>query len=126
MNDIRAGRSLRIRDVRMGWHLFFVVTDPDPTTKVVTVMLVTERPHTDHTCILDVGDHPFVRHRSSVDYGTARFAPVRKLEEAVRRARASFDADLSDDLLERVRAGLLASGRTPNDVAAHVRAVLGR
>lgn len=125
MNDIRAGRALRIRDVRMGWHLFFVVTDPDPTTKVVTVMLVTERTHTDRTCTLDVGDHPFVRHRSSVDYGTARFAPVRKLEEAVARTRASFDVDMTDELLRRVREGLLLSGRTPNDVTDHVRASLG-
>lgn len=91
---LHAGRALVLRDARMGTHLWFVLTDPDPDrNSMVLVMLVTVKPHTDRTVQLNVGDHPFVRHESAV----------------------------SADLLTRVRAGLLASARTPNDVVEYCR-----
>lgn len=107
----------------MGTHAWFVLTDPDAETdRVVLVMLVTERPHTDGTVCLGVRDHPFIRHASNVDYGTATFAPASKLESKLSDGVASLDPDMSAALLQRVRVGLLASSRTPNVVAAHVRA----
>lgn len=122
MQLVRAGRSLRIRDARMGTHLWFVLTDPDPATRqVVIVMLVSERAHTDRTVRLDVGDHPFIRHASAVDFGTARYAPVSKLEAALAKNVASLDADMSDSLLTRLRQGLLRSSHTPNDIVNHCR-----
>lgn len=122
MNVVGAGRALRIRDAKMGTHLWFVLTDSDPDTrKVVLVMLVTARAHTDRMVQLDVGDHPFVRHASNVDYGTARYAPAGRLEGLLAEGRAALDADLSAPVLARVRRGLLDSGHTPNDVAAYCR-----
>jgi hypothetical protein len=124
VNAIRAGRSLRIRDARTKTHLWFVLTDPDPTTsKVVLVMLVTERAHTERTVRLDAGDHPFVRHPSNVDFGTATYAPVSKLSDALARNAAALDADMSHELLQRVRRGLLASSHAPHDVVEHCRAL---
>lgn len=127
MQIVRAGRALRIRDARMGTHLWFVLTDPEPTTgRVVLVMLVSERAHTERTVRLAVGDHPFVRHDSAVDFGTARYAPAAKLDAALARNAASLDADLSAALLKRVRAGLLASSHTPHDVVSHCRPLFER
>ena len=71
MRLLRAGRALLIRDAAMGTHLWFVVTNPDPHAMVL-VMLVSLKPHTDRTLVLDQGDHPFVDHPSSVDFGTLR------------------------------------------------------
>jgi hypothetical protein len=124
VNIIRAGRSLRIRDARTKTHLWFVLTDPDPATgKVVLVMLVTERPHTERTLRLDVGDHPFVRHPSNVDFGSATYAPAAKLDGLLAQSIANLDADMSADLLRRVRYGLLASSHAPHDVVEHCRAL---
>lgn len=121
---LRAGRALILRDARMGTHLWFVLTDPDPDREwMVLVMLVSERPHTDRTVRLDSGDHPFIRHTSAVDFGTATYAPATKLEEALASGRATLAADMSAELLARVRTGLLASARTPNAVAANCRAL---
>lgn len=106
----------------MGTHLWFVLTDPDPQTKqVVIVMLVSERVHTERTVCLEVGDHPFIRHASAVDFGTARYAPTAKLEAAVARSRASLGADMSVSLLARVRKGLLDSSHTPNEIVHRCR-----
>lgn len=76
MDFIRAGRAIMVRDRRMGTHLWFVLTDPDPSTRlVVMVPLVTERSHTEKMVRLGVGDHPFILHASNIDYGGATFAP---------------------------------------------------
>lgn len=123
---LRAGRALLVRDRHMGTHLVFILTDPDPDHGwAVTAMLVTQRPHTDRTTLLDVGDHPFIRHGSAVDFGTATFAAAARLEDALRSGRATLAADMTADLLARVRAGLLASGRTPNAVAEYCRGLFG-
>jgi hypothetical protein len=121
---LRAGRALLVRDARMGTHLWFVLTDPDPDRDwVVLVMLVTVKEHTDRTVHLEVGDHPFIRHSSAVDFGTAKYAPAAKLEDALSSGRATLAEDMSAALLARVRAGLLVSGRTSNDVADYCRAL---
>ena len=122
MRLIRAGRALLLRDARMGPHLWFILTDPDPGhERIVLVMLVTERAHTDRTLLLGVGDHPFIRHPSAVDFGTARYAPAAKLEDALATGRAELSADMSSVLLARVRTGLLTSARTPNQIADDCR-----
>lgn len=96
-----------IRDRKMGVHLWFVLTDPDPQTGlVIMVALVTERAHTERTVRLDVGDHPFVQHPSNVDFGTATYAPSSKLQEKLSSNQATLDGDMSHTLLTRVRAGL--------------------
>jgi len=117
---LRAGRALLLRDARMGTHLWFVLTDPDPD-RMVLVMLVTERAHTDRTLRLVVGDHPFIRHPSAVDFGTATYFPAARLEEALSSGRATLAADMSPELLAQVQTGLLTSARTPNAIAAYCR-----
>jgi hypothetical protein len=120
---LRAGRALLVRDAAMGTHLWFVLTDPDPDRGwMVLVMLVTVKPRTDRTLHLDMGDHPFIRHASAVDFGTATYAPASKLQAALSSGRTTLEADMSADLLARVRAGLLTSARTPNEIADDCRA----
>ncbi|MGH7665301.1 MAG: hypothetical protein ACRENI_13580 [Gemmatimonadaceae bacterium] len=122
MDFIRAGRALIVRDGRMGTHLWFVLTDPDSSTRhVVIVSLVTERAHTEKTVSLAVGDHPFIRHASNIDYGTATFTPAAKLNRALADSRAELTSDISETVLRSVRRGLLESSHTPNDVASYCR-----
>jgi hypothetical protein len=123
---IRAGRALIIRDRRMGTHLWFVLTDPDAVTgRVVIVALVTERAHTEKTVRLDVGDHPFITHASNVDFGSSTYAPASKLDAALAERRATLGADMSSDLLDRVRRGLIGSSRAPNEIVSYCKAVFG-
>jgi hypothetical protein len=95
-------------------HLWIVLTDPDPSDdKVVAVMVVSEKPHTDKTVTLNVGDHPFFQHASNIDFGTAKLFPRVKLENQV-HAKGKLRQDVSPALLERARAGVFGSSRCPN------------
>jgi hypothetical protein len=61
-------------------HLIPVLTDPaGPFDIVVVTAVVSEKSFTDKTVTLNVGDHPFIRWPSNVDYGWSRFLPAKKL-----------------------------------------------
>ncbi len=122
MDVIEAGRTLYLLagPPRPPQHLWVVLTDPDPkTNQVVIVMIVTSREHTDKTVTLTAGSHPFIVHESNVDYRTATLALPKKLNAAIANGRCRLEADLSPDALAIVRAGLRVSGRTPNYIVDH-------
>lgn len=94
MNVLGAGRAILYRapDVD-GFHLYFVLTDPiHDGREVVAVMLRTATEFTDDTVVLEPGDHPFVRHATSVHYSTADLFQVDKLLDAMRRGECPIAA----------------------------------
>lgn len=104
-------------------HLFLVLTDPDPKTrKVVVVMVVTERPHTDKTVTLAAGSHPFIRHDSNVDYGTCRIVEFDSITGIIENGPGKSHISMSAEVLQRVRDGLLKSSRTVNFIKDYCRA----
>ena len=53
-------------------HLWIVVTQPDPQTHLCAIVSVTTlRNSKDQPVILRRGDHPFIRHDSTIFYGDA-------------------------------------------------------
>jgi hypothetical protein len=103
-------------------HLWFVLTDADASGKVITVMLRSAKPYTDKTVVLNVGDHPWIRHESNIDYGTARPVPKTKLIDANNGSRLVIQADMSKELLQKVRDGLLKSSHTIHAVRDECKA----
>lgn len=116
MNVIRAGASLLLAEPPLYKpHLWFVLTHPlGKPPRVVSVMLRSVARFTDSTLILRPGDHPFVRHDSAVHYSTARWLNVSAILRAVRDGRCHLKEDMTDELLRRVRSGLLESPFTVN------------
>lgn len=103
-------------------HLWLVLTDPDPETEqVVAVMAVTARHHTDKTVTLSAGEHPFINNDSSLDYGGTKRFQVSKLKAALRSSRCKLAENMSATLLAKVRAGLMASSRTPHHMIDYCR-----
>jgi hypothetical protein len=126
LNLIAAGRVVLLTVPQVaGSHLWFILTDPDPafSDRVVAVMLVTPKPHTDKTITLLPGDHPFITHESNVDYGGATFVSSVRLSTAIRNGKGVIQADAPAKLLRTLRAGLLTSPRVVNEVAEYCRAL---
>lgn len=120
---IQAGRAVT-QVGSDGKHLWFVLTDPDPETKkVVAVMLVTARSYTDKTVELHPGSHPFVVRESNVNYSSADFVPVSRLNSRLASGDAILQPDMAPNLLKKVRKGLLASTRTPNYVKDYCKGI---
>jgi hypothetical protein len=115
---VRAGRAILFREsAHAKPHLWFILTDPGGNPpRVVAVMLRTAQRFTDDTVVLHPGDHPFVRHPSSIHYSTARWLTVDAIARAFHDGRCSLQQDMSADLLTRARKGLMRSPFTVNAI----------
>ena len=65
-------------------HLWIVITEPNPSSNLCGIVSVTTlRNSKDQTIILRVGDHPFIRHESTIFYGDAMIVDARRLENEI-------------------------------------------
>ena len=96
-------------------HLWVVLWGPDgPADAFVIVSLSTLRPHSDLTCILSAGEHPFIQHDTCVVYSDARRLTREKLRRAIQTRGALPRPPMDLAIVERIRRGLLISPRTPH------------
>lgn len=87
------------------------------TKKAVCENVTTLRSHSDTTCVLKVGDHPFIPHDSVLNYSDAREMPIDLVEKALKCGTTSFVCEPHEpcrpDVLARIQQGLLDSKQTP-------------
>lgn len=72
-------------------------------------MVKTLKHHADETLVLRSGDHPFIRHPSSVHYSTAQCFKVSSIVAAMTDGRCHLKEDMTEELLGRARGGLVES-----------------
>lgn len=91
-------------------HLWIVVTRPDPQTNLCAIVSVTTlRNSKDQTVILRPGDHPFVRHDSTIFYGDAMIVNALRLESEIAAGLALVRETCSERTLKLVQDGITAS-----------------
>ena len=98
-------------------HLWVLITNPDPAMhEAIMVNVTTQRPHSETTTILNVGDHPFIQKPSVIFFADARMVDTRLLDAAVRRGAYNAHAAFQARVLLKIQAGLLASTFTPKKI----------
>ena len=85
------------------------------------VNVTTQRPHSDTTTILNVGDHPFVQKPSVIFYADARIVDTRLLDAAVQRGAYAGHAAFQPAVIARIQAGVAASPFTPKKIKNGIR-----
>jgi hypothetical protein len=91
-------------------HLWIVVTQPDVETHLCAVVSVTTlRNSKDQTVILRPGDHPFIRHESTISYGDAMIVDARRLQAEIAAGLALAREKCPDATLRLVQDGVVAS-----------------
>lgn len=95
------------------FHLWIVITPPS-AGEVVTVCVVTTTKRSERLVLLNVGDHPFIKHDSVIAYIYSKIRTVTDIEAALLSKAAKPREPVSEQLLRRARAGLMDSDFTPN------------
>jgi hypothetical protein len=91
-------------------HLWIVITQPDPQTHECAIVSVTTlRNSKDQTVILRVGDHPFIRHDSTIFYGDAMIVDAGRLETEITAGLALLREKCPRSTLKLVQDGVGAS-----------------
>lgn len=108
-------------------HFFVIATAPCPENRValVNISTVHAMKHHDSTCVLDVGDHEFIKRKSYVYYARARIEPAGGLIRGVRAGTFIPRQSVSAATLERICDGFLESDEVPQIIARYVRARFG-
>tara|TARA_R110001606_G_scaffold122144_4_gene254929 strand:- start:339 stop:764 length:426 start_codon:yes stop_codon:yes gene_type:complete len=85
-------------------HLLIVVTDPVniPPWKIVTVPINTFYESSDSTCILNQGDHPFIRHKSFINYKETRIIDIEKIRNGISKKVFSSHHDVDQEIFTQI------------------------
>lgn len=107
-------------------HLWVLLWGPAGTAdSFLAVSFTSLRPHSDRTCVVNVGEHPFIKHPTCVMYSDTRKITREKLDAAIAARAAFVQEPASAELLDRVRAGLFASPFTPRTFVEMARETFG-
>lgn len=98
-------------------HVWMIISDPfrDPRN-VLMVNFTTWEPHLDQACVLEAGEHPFIVHKTVVNYARARVVADAILEQLRTANRLELLNDpLSTMLLAKIRESAMNSVTLPLD-----------
>lgn len=77
-------------------HLWVILWGPAGAARAfLAVFLTTLRAHSDRTCIITAGEHPFVHHDTAVAYGEAQRWPEDRLLQLIADGVAKRASSLS-------------------------------
>src|SRR5262249_4899877 len=96
----------------------------DDQGSVVLLNVTTWRPGCDENCIINPGEHSFVKHRSVIRYESGIVATLSQQDKL--RPIASSRAPASDALVAKIQAGALRSDLTPQKVQALIEASMAK
>jgi hypothetical protein len=107
---MKPGDTFRPADPTVDIHLWVIVSDPARNaSEVLIVSLTTFKPKKESVCLLDVGDHPFIKHKTCVAYNLANAPSLEQLERARDSGALIPDVPVSADVLKRIREGAALS-----------------
>ena len=96
-----------------GGHLCVCLTSPCDKDNILIVTIQTYRPNFDTSCILDVGDHEFITHKSIATYARATKVGGTATQKLIDNGTHTQKASVSAAILKKLRDGLKVSGETP-------------
>ena len=107
---MNAGDTFRPANPSIDIHLWVIISDPDlDDSRILIVSLTTFKPKKEAVCLLDVGDHPFIRHSTCVAYNLAKAPSLAQLEKARDLGALIPDVPVSAEVLRRIREGAALS-----------------
>lgn len=91
-------------------HLHIICTNQDQHGLLLVVPLCSLKSHTrDRTCLLGVGDHPYIICRSFIDYHKAEIIERHILQEGLKRGTIEPAEDFDQDHFDLVCQGIRTS-----------------
>jgi len=113
---LKAGWTYRVAQSKPGFdasrHLWIILSDPDLfPDEILAVFMTSLRPRMDQTCILEVGDHPFITHKTTIAYSSAVVWTRDAFSQALADGDILLQEPIDDSLLARIRFLALASPR---------------
>jgi hypothetical protein len=113
---LRAGATFQSSDPRYECHLWIIISDPmrDPE-RVLIVNFTSWYEGRDPSCVLQRGEHPFIKHKTCVNYRESRITSLGKIQAAVDSGALRIRQSVSSKVLANIRRGAAVSLFIPLD-----------
>jgi hypothetical protein len=109
---MRAGDTFYLPDRSADGHLWIVISDPVKNPdRVLLVSMTSYDVDKADVCVIDVGEHPRVKHKTCVCYKPARATSLKSLDHLRDSGYLDMQESVSPELLRRIRRGLSLSRR---------------
>lgn len=110
-NSLVKGFSFWHSDASGAEHLCFVISDVFDDNRVLVVNMTSlhDKKKADLSCILDVGDHRAIRHRSYIFYAEARIFSAVKILNGIMNGSLRQESKIVPVLLKRIQDGAKSS-----------------
>src|SRR5262249_45097975 len=107
---MKAGDTFFLAGAAADRHLRVIISDPeiDPN-RVLFVTMTSFDVTKEDVCLLDIGDHPFVQHKTCIAYADAREASLEALVKLRDVGHLRTAEPVSSEVLERIRRGVSLS-----------------
>jgi hypothetical protein len=113
---MKGGDTFLVTKQEVDNHLWVIASDPEVNAgEVLIVNLTTASRLKEQVCIIDRNEHPWVNHRTCVNYEDSKIVSLQKLFQLKDSGLIQLQAPLSPLLLQRVRGGASVSSRIPLD-----------
>jgi hypothetical protein len=104
-------------------HLNVIISNPDKDNNFMVVSVTTLRRRADGTpyknqdltCILNAGDHPFIKHESWVFYQIAKSMSFMEVFNGLQKGLLIRKEDIAQDVLKRIQAGARVAPSLPKE-----------
>lgn len=96
------------------YHLWVVLNElPDQGGSALIVNLSTLHPGAETTCVVGVGEHPFIRHDSYARFASAKIAASADLEKLIKGGMLLPREPATSAFVAKLRAGAAVSPNLP-------------
>ncbi len=93
-------------------HLFIILTAPIDGTVITVNLSSCKTKFYDKSCVLEKGDHSFIKHKSYIAYHHSEILKITQLKNmSIRQLE-----QVTENVFNRITSGLLKSKQTPNKV----------
>ena len=109
---MKAGDTFLLENRAVDGHLWVVISDPGlDGDRVLFVSMTCYDITKENACLINVGEHPFVQHKTCIAYDFARVATLEMLNNLEDQGHLRRNVPISAELLERIRQGVSLSRR---------------
>lgn len=117
----KAGECLLIDSGPIGKHLFVLVLDKQTNNKLhvlsVPVSTARESARIDESCMIQPGEHPFIKSESFVEYRNSRIDSTDNLLDRVKEKTFIPHESVTQELLKKIIDGLKVS----REIKRHIK-----
>lgn len=101
---MQAGDTFLVKERSLDDHLWVVLSDPTKDeVRVLIVSLTTATSYKEQVCLIQAGQHPWVRHESCVAYDKAKVVTLVQLLSLKDQGLIEMQAPISMGLLKQIR-----------------------